>query len=77
MEVQERRRGRPNRRWLDSVRDDIRVQEKGMSGKKNATQLHGGIHHHIPPWMSLEIIIAKRDNELHSVSRKIINRYPL
>ena len=32
MEVQGRRnRGKPKRRWLDSVRDDIR--EKGVSGE--------------------------------------------
>ena len=33
MDVQGRRkRGRPKRRWLDKVRDDIK--EKGLSGKE-------------------------------------------
>ena len=36
MEVPGRRRGRPKRRWLDSVRNDIREKgrEKGLSGEE-------------------------------------------
>ena len=46
IEVRGRRnRGKPKRRWLDSVRDDIR--EKGLSGRKCTTVLvHGGVYHH-------------------------------
>ena len=41
MKVQGRRkRGRPKRKWLDSVRGDIK--EKGLSGRNCATVLHGG-----------------------------------
>ena len=43
MKVQGRRkRGRPMRRWLDKVKDDIK--EKGLSEKKYTTELHGGIY---------------------------------
>ena len=35
-----RKRGRPKRRWLDRVRDDIK--EKGLSC---TTVLHGGVYH--------------------------------
>ena len=44
MKVQGRRkRGRPKRRWLDRVRDDIK--EKGLSRRKCTTVLHGGVCH--------------------------------
>ena len=44
MKVQGRRkRGRSKRRWLDRVRDDIK--EKGLSGRKYITVLHGGVCH--------------------------------
>ena len=35
------KRGRPNRRWLDRVRDGIK--EKGLSGRRCMTVLHGGV----------------------------------
>ena len=48
MKVQGRRkRGRPKRRWLDKVRDDIK--EKGLSADDVIimcmTELHGGVCH--------------------------------
>ena len=44
MQVQRRRkRGRPKRRWLEKVKDDIK--EKGLSGRKCTTVLHGGVCH--------------------------------
>ncbi len=44
MKVQGRReRGRPKRRWLDKVKDDIK--EKGPSVMKCMTVLHGGVCH--------------------------------
>ena len=45
MEVRGRRkRGRLERRWLDRVKDDI--NDKGLSGRKCKTVLHGGVHCH-------------------------------
>ena len=43
MQVQRRRkRGRPKRRWLDKVKDDIK--EKGLSAEDvPTTVLHGGV----------------------------------
>ena len=38
-----RKRGRPKRRWLDGVRDDIK--EKGLSGESTTWVLHGGVCH--------------------------------
>ena len=44
MKVQGRRkRGRHKRRWLEKEKDDIK--EKGLSGRKCTTMLHGGICH--------------------------------
>ena len=44
MEVQGRRkRGRPKRKWMDRMRDDKVIREKGLSGRKCTTELHGGI----------------------------------
>ena len=44
MKVQGRRkRGRPKRRWLDKVKDDIK--EKGLSADDVYDQLHGGVCH--------------------------------
>ena len=46
MKVQGRRkRGRPKRRWLDKLKDDIK--EKGPSAMKCTTVLHGGVCHRI------------------------------
>ena len=46
MEVQGRRkRGRPKRRRLDKVKDDIK--EKGLS-EEFTTVLHGGVYHRTP-----------------------------
>ena len=43
MKVQGRRkRGRPTRRWLDKVKDDIK--EKGLSADMCTTVLHGGVY---------------------------------
>ena len=39
-----RKRGRPERRRLDRVRDDIR--KKGVSGRKCMTELHAAIYRH-------------------------------
>ena len=36
----EEARGRPKRRWLDGVKDDIK--EKALSGWKCSTEPHGG-----------------------------------
>ena len=45
MKVQGRRKiGRPKRRWLDKVKDDIK--EKGLSADEVYDRLHGGICHH-------------------------------
>ena len=45
MKVQWRRkRGRPNRRWLDKVKDDIK--QKILSWRKYTTVLHGGVYYH-------------------------------
>ena len=42
MTVQRRKkRGRPKRRWLDKVKDDIK--EKGLSADGPTTVLHGGV----------------------------------
>ena len=38
------KRGRPNRRWLGKVKDDIK--EKELSADKCTTVLHGGVCHH-------------------------------
>ena len=38
------KRGRPKRRWLDKVKDDIK--EKGLSTDDVYDVLHGGICHH-------------------------------
>ena len=47
MKVQGRRkRGRPKRRWLDKVRDDMK--EKGLSAEGATTVLHGGVCHRTP-----------------------------
>ena len=44
MKVQGRRkRGRPKRRWLDKVKDDIK--EKGLRLMMCMTELHGGVCH--------------------------------
>ena len=43
-----RKRGRPKRRWLDKVKDDIK--EKGLSASRLmmcTTVLHGGVCHRI------------------------------
>ena len=43
MKVQGRRkRGRPKRRWLDKVKDDIK--DEGPCGRKYMTELHGGVY---------------------------------
>ena len=43
MKVQGRRKiGRPKRRWLDRVRDDIK--EKGLSGEEVNDLLHGSVY---------------------------------
>ena len=39
-----RKRGRPKRRWLDKVKDDIK--EKGLQLMMCTTVLHGGVCHH-------------------------------
>ena len=45
MKVQERRkRGRPKRRWLDRVRDNIK---EDCWGRKCKTVLHGSVCHRI------------------------------
>ena len=38
-----RKRGRPKRRWLDRVRDD--VKENGLLVRKCTTVRHGGVCH--------------------------------
>ena len=44
MKVQgKRKRGRPKRRWLDKVKDDIK--EKGCLLMMCMTELHGGVCH--------------------------------
>ena len=40
IEVQGSRRGRPKKRWVDCVKDDLR--QKGLSGERCTTELHGG-----------------------------------
>ena len=40
----ERRRGRPKRRWLDSIRDD--VLERKCQRRTRTTGLEGGVSHH-------------------------------
>ena len=42
MNVSEKRRsGRPMRRWLDNIRNDL--SERELSGKKSKTGLNGGV----------------------------------
>ena len=55
MKVQGRRkRGRPKRRWLVKVKDDIK--QKGLSADKCTTVLHGGVCHRT----STHIKVGKR-----------------
>ena len=70
MKVQGRRkRGRPKRRWLDKVKDDIK--EKGLSADHvyDTTVLHGGVCHHTstPHKSGIKMKEKKKKSQIETV----------
>ena len=65
MKVQGRRkRGRPKRRWMDKVKDDIK--EKGLM--MCTTGLHGGVCHHTStPHKSGNTMKEKKKKKRHQL----------
>ena len=65
MKVQGRRkRGRPKRRWLDKVMDDIK--EKGLSADEVTTLRHGSVRHRTStPHKSVNKMKEKKCNLKH------------